>query len=732
VTDFVLREGSAFLSRLTPGLAGTYWLDFPSPDPEGEEGPQAPRRIPLRYPDHEPFVGRVQELRSLLTLPSLYDDRPLQRVVWVHGDPAMGKSALVRQFAMYVRDIAFHDAGDPVYLLHLYCHGITKPEAVVAKVCDIAPKVYPIPETPESVEELCELLGDLGGTHVWVLDDLTYLSVWPDSIGEAAGLAARIREAARINALPLELVVSHRRPGPKTVERILVKPLAIPEALELAQRIFAERGKEFTPSDMFGAARMLRLFGGNPAPYKRAAFLAADRGISFNQYVDELERTGGLEQAESAEQALAMVQYEVDQLKLLEATHGFAYSRFLGSYYPLVARASYFTLAELVTWFGEGFKFPGDQRPPETVYQNGLEYLARLNYVLTEKRDGNVAFAMPPNQRVIMEARADRLATLPPPVPLRGASERLSLALERAKTGHVDAVGDLLLMEGDYRPHMSEAEAATAVFYSMLVRAEIAAHALSDGPVAAIRLYDEIAQLYDGHSRYFAARDESPAAATAKALVNKGVTLGQLGRPEAALALWERLVEVYGSSQEPVLQEQVAEALFSEAVVLVELGRSELAIAAYARALVIRPAWGMAYRNLANLLTSAGRLEEAETACGAAERLEPDHPYTAGRRAKLESAKGNHQEALMEFRRAAILSEDETEFNFEMALAMLPLGLTEEALTAIRDRLSRHKAPPDLQSALRDFSRLKATAQAVPGLEGAIALLEARANERST
>lgn len=207
--------------------------------------------------------------------------------------------------------------------------------------------------------------------------------------------------------------------------------------------------------------------------------------------------------------------------------------------------------------------------------------------------------------------------------------------------------------------------------------------------------------------------------------------MGQLGRGEEALGLYERLVEVYGSSQDPVLQEQVAEALFSEAVILEGMGRSELAIHGYTRALVIRPEWAMAHRNLASLLATAGRLTEAETACGAAERLEPDHPYTAGRRAKLEAAKGNHREAVMGFRRAASLSEDDTEFNFEMALAMLPLGLTADALTAIRDRLTRHTAPPDLQDALRDFGSLKASGQAVGGLDEAIALLEARAKDNT-
>ena len=92
-----IPPGTAVLSRLSPALAGHAEVDF--------YGVQI---RPISYPDHDSFVGRLEDLRCLWQLPSPYADRALQRIVWVHGDAGMGKSALLRQFAIVVRDLTFH------------------------------------------------------------------------------------------------------------------------------------------------------------------------------------------------------------------------------------------------------------------------------------------------------------------------------------------------------------------------------------------------------------------------------------------------------------------------------------------------------------------------------------------------------------------------------------------------------------------------------------------------
>jgi TolA-binding protein len=47
----------------------------------------------------------------------------------------------------------------------------------------------------------------------------------------------------------------------------------------------------------------------------------------------------------------------------------------------------------------------------------------------------------------------------------------------------------------------------------------------------------------------------------AKALVNKGVTLGELGRSEEAAGVYDQVVARFGDAPEPALREQVAKAL---------------------------------------------------------------------------------------------------------------------------------------------------------------------------
>ena len=67
----------------------------------------------------------------------------------------------------------------------------------------------------------------------------------------------------------------------------------------------------------------------------------------------------------------------------------------------------------------------------------------------------------------------------------------------------------------------------------------------------------------------------------ARALVNKGFTLGALGRSEDAIAVYDDLLGRFGAATEPPLREQVAKALFNKGVRLGALGRSEEEIAVY-------------------------------------------------------------------------------------------------------------------------------------------------------
>ncbi len=64
----------------------------------------------------------------------------------------------------------------------------------------------------------------------------------------------------------------------------------------------------------------------------------------------------------------------------------------------------------------------------------------------------------------------------------------------------------------------------------------------------------------------------------ATALFNKGVTLRELRRFEAAIAVYDDLVTRFGDAQESGVQELVATALLNKGVRLGELGRVEAMI----------------------------------------------------------------------------------------------------------------------------------------------------------
>jgi hypothetical protein len=69
----------------------------------------------------------------------------------------------------------------------------------------------------------------------------------------------------------------------------------------------------------------------------------------------------------------------------------------------------------------------------------------------------------------------------------------------------------------------------------------------------------------------------------ARALVRKGVRLGQLGRPEEELGAYDQVVARFGDAAEPGVREQVATALVYKGTTLGQLGRPEEELGAYAQ-----------------------------------------------------------------------------------------------------------------------------------------------------
>ena len=92
---------------------------------------------------------------------------------------------------------------------------------------------------------------------------------------------------------------------------------------------------------------------------------------------------------------------------------------------------------------------------------------------------------------------------------------------------------------------------------------------------AAIETYDELQR------RFGESDDPELRVGVAKALVNKGVALGSLDRNEAAVETCDQLLRRFGESDDPELRPPVARALFNKGVTLGSLDRNEAAIETY-------------------------------------------------------------------------------------------------------------------------------------------------------
>ncbi|MGA7806924.1 DUF4062 domain-containing protein [Bradyrhizobium sp.] len=100
------------------------------------------------------------------------------------------------------------------------------------------------------------------------------------------------------------------------------------------------------------------------------------------------------------------------------------------------------------------------------------------------------------------------------------------------------------------------------------------------------RLTEAIASFTEIGERFKCSTDADRLTWQVRAFVNKGVTLGQLGRSEDEIAVYDDVLARFGTASELPLREQVASALVNKGVRLGRLGRSEDEIAVYDDVLV--------------------------------------------------------------------------------------------------------------------------------------------------
>jgi len=122
--------------------------------------------------------------------------------------------------------------------------------------------------------------------------------------------------------------------------------------------------------------------------------------------------------------------------------------------------------------------------------------------------------------------------------------------------------------------------------------------------------------------RFGAAPEAALREQVARALMNKGFRLGELGRSEDEIRVYDSVVDRFGAAPEAALREQVARALVNKGITFGQLGRSEEAIATYdsvvdrfgaAAEAALREQVARALVNKGFRLRDAGRSGDAET-----------------------------------------------------------------------------------------------------------------------
>ncbi|MBN2054752.1 toll/interleukin-1 receptor domain-containing protein, partial [bacterium] len=536
----VIARGAPHFSRLSPAIGNTFHWEI-------ERGKTGQVDFSAH---HDPFVGRMEMLSELLKLPEPDSDFEKIRTFWVHGDPGMGKSALLRQFALSVHDTAFHDHDEPVWLLHMYCCDLISTMHLRREFLARASKLYELRNGIETVDNLACEIEIRPGRHVWIFDDVSYSSSRIDDDSEVENLFRDLIRSARSSALTLQVVVSSRRSGPVEWRSLKVEKLAVEDAVKMAEVLSAGADRSFDGSDRLGAELLFSIVRNHTGLFKRSLVFSLKSGMGFQDYADCLQRAGTSEQNSMLDLSRRMFGIECGKLKEMESRNGFSYTRFLGVMYELVKRCGWFTLEELDGWFKGILVVGAGTRKRLTAYENGIKLLAALGLLSAEKRDRETVYVVPPNQRTLVQSIGSEMdgemKQALAGVPVRAISHTISMALERLGREGPRAVVELLSFNaGEYAPMAGDVEVLRQILGGLLIKAEL--YDFLDDRERELAAYDDIVMFHDDVGKLHGySSDEGVAEQVATALCNKGVRLGALGRTEEEIAVYEAVDARYG------------------------------------------------------------------------------------------------------------------------------------------------------------------------------------------
>jgi tetratricopeptide (TPR) repeat protein len=179
-----------------------------------------------------------------------------------------------------------------------------------------------------------------------------------------------------------------------------------------------------------------------------------------------------------------------------------------------------------------------------------------------------------------------------------------------------------------------------------------------------------------------------------------GVPLDQVS-PEQARAL-ESLFKWYLGIQE--LHAEMPETQLQKGVFYVERGDLPAAEAAYREALLLNRQLVPAYLNLADLLRSQNRDEEARELMLEVLQFAPDNGPTLHSLGLLEARSGTPEKALEYLGKAAAQETEGSRHRFVYAIALHDLGKPREAITQLQALLRQLPRSEDVLLALANYS----------------------------
>jgi hypothetical protein len=415
-----VANGMPIVERASPRLLGTLEDDIANI-----------RLFKEIYHPFDPFVGRSTILNMLYNnIPNRYSE-DWQSRYWVWGDHGIGKTALLREYAIQVSDFKYADAIEPVWLLHAYCESIATSEKFENMICQRANQLYCSLENwkkPQSLKKLFEMLGNANGVHVWLLDDLTDLNHRQAPPDQAFIIPNRIYELSEQYQIPMQVVVSATSKGPSCWNCVEIKSLDKRAIIDLAESVYRMERSAYTKDIIVAPREVLALFDeccGSTAHFKRALILAARAQEPPGEYLKKMKIPGQAVASEHHQMSLKMVRREIEQLDNFAVQDCFKYREFLEILLKLISTVEYFTREELEKWYGDRFLVT-DKCPMtrSVAYDNGLAQLLRLGFVSVRKRQGQIRWTMPPSQRLVLQALGQNgvAGGLPPNLPNRSSS----------------------------------------------------------------------------------------------------------------------------------------------------------------------------------------------------------------------------------------------------------------------------------------------------------------------